>query len=51
MQPITELLGWRVLDVSLVVYGFRTAWAVCLIGAAVKYIFRASDGKNSVFEE
>jgi len=51
MHNITELLGWRVTDVSLVVYGFAVAWGVSIIGSTVKYIFKTSDGKQPVFEE
>ncbi|MBI2517109.1 MAG: hypothetical protein HYV95_09355 [Opitutae bacterium] len=50
-QSLTELLGWKVSDVSLVVFGFAVAWAACFLGATIKYIFRSADGKQPIFEE
>lgn len=50
MQDLWTLIGWKVSDVSLVVYGFALGWAASLLGWAVKYIVGSADGKQPVSE-
>lgn len=51
MTGMLQHLGVNVADVGLVLVGWALAWGSSMIGATVKFIFRASDGKQHVFEE